>query len=157
LVKANSGKIKLDRQDITKMSIDHRARLGLGRSFQSTRLFNTLTVRNFLSMGSADITKAEQLLNLLSPQIKVKENVSELSVGQGRSVELARLFSSKSTHILLDEPFAGLSQEARTNLISIIKNMNKSHAFLIIDHDNISLNEVSTSIISMVDGKIVNS
>ena len=125
----NMGRIKIDGRDVTSKGPAIRARRGLGRTFQRMELFESLTVRENISIGLEGIyAGANPLKHVASApgeRIAVEEAayraaklcgiaefedvpVAALSTGQRRLVELARCVAGPSHLMLLDEPSSGL-------------------------------------------------
>lgn len=111
---ADSGKILFRGEDICGKSSDAINRLGLGRTFQLTRLFPTMTVMENLTVVTKDSftgaeDRAEELLANLGLSRLRNEYASNLSYGQQKLVEFLRLSMIDTDLILLDEPFAGVN------------------------------------------------
>lgn len=111
---ADSGKILFRGEDIRGKSSDAINRLGLGRTFQLTRLFPTMTVMENLTVVTKDSftgaeDRAEELLANLGLSRLRNEYASNLSYGQQKLVEFLRLSMIDTDLILLDEPFAGVN------------------------------------------------
>lgn len=112
--KADSGRIIYRGQDISGKSSDAINRMGLGRTFQLTRLFPTMTVMENLTVVTSDSftgaeERAEELLAGLGLSRLRNEYASNLSYGQQKLVEFLRLSMIDTDLILLDEPFAGVN------------------------------------------------
>ncbi len=110
----DSGRIVYRNQDIAGKTSDAINRLGLGRTFQLTRLFPTMTVMENLTVVTNDSfdgaeDRAEQLLENLGLSRLRNEYASNLSYGQQKLVEFLRLSMIDTDLILLDEPFAGVN------------------------------------------------
>ncbi len=129
LVKPTHGQIVLNGHDMSRLAPPARARAGLGRTFQRVELFNSLTVSENVSLGrEAILAGANPLTQLRGSRremavVRAAEDealditgldalrdrrVGELTTGQRRLVELARVLAGPFDMILLDEPSAGL-------------------------------------------------
>ncbi len=130
--KANEGSVTLDGADITHMGPAHRARLGLGRTFQRMELFSSLTVREnveiaveardvgndpFSQLGAVGggrrkrrevRHRAAELIDETGLGPVAEHFAGEVSTGQGRLIELARALARGPRILLLDEPSSGL-------------------------------------------------
>ena len=145
LIPPKSGKIYINNKDITKLSIDERANLGIGYLAQEPSIFRGLSVNdNILAIleQREDINKKEKkekLLELLKTfnieHIKNTMGIS-LSGGERRRAEIARALASDPKFILLDEPFAGIDPISVIDIQDIIKKLKKNNiGVLITDHN----------------------
>ena len=145
LIPPGSGKIYMNNKDITKLSIDERANLGIGYLAQEPSIFRGLSVNdNILAIleQRGDINKREKkekLLELLKTfnieHIKNTMGIS-LSGGERRRAEIARALASDPKFILLDEPFAGIDPISVIDIQDIIKKLKKNNiGILITDHN----------------------
>ena len=145
LISPESGKIYMNNKNITKLSIDERANLGIGYLAQEPSIFRGLSVNdNILAIleQREDINKEERkekLLELLKTfnieHIKNTMGIS-LSGGERRRAEIARALASDPKFILLDEPFAGIDPISVIDIQDIIKKLKKNNiGILITDHN----------------------
>lgn len=148
-----SGLVKMNGQDISNMSAHGRAHLGLGRTFQITNLFPSLTVMENLIIASIGLkkmkfsmirplytykdlyTQAEKVLDSMGMAKKRNVVVKNLSYGEQRQIELSAALISNPKVLLLDEPTAGLSPADSATMAEIIKNLNSEITILIIEHN----------------------
>lgn len=110
----DSGTISYRGKNIAGKSSDAINRMGLGRTFQLTRLFPTMTVMENLTVITSDSSvgaegRAEELLENLGLSRLRNEYASNLSYGQQKLIEFLRLSMIDTDLILLDEPFAGVN------------------------------------------------
>ena len=145
LISPESGKIHINNKNITDLSIDERANLGIGYLAQEPSIFRGLSVNdNIFSIleqreDISDKEKKEKLSNLLKTfnieHIKNTLGVS-LSGGERRRAEIARALASDPKFILLDEPFAGIDPISVIDIQEIIKKLkNNKIGILITDHN----------------------
>ncbi len=145
LIKADSGSILLDGQDITFYPMHSRAKLGIGYLPQEASVFRKLTVadnlravlqlRADLSYGEVEIT-VDQLLNELSISHLRNQIALGLSGGERRRVEIARALASNPLFILLDEPFAGVDPLSVIDINQIIRHLkDRGIGILITEHN----------------------
>lgn len=138
---ADSGTITYRGKNLVGLTSDAVNRLGLGRTFQLTRLFNTMTVMENLTVVSPDrfaqaSERAEALLANLGLTRLKNEYAANLSYGQQKLVEFLRLSMIESDLILLDEPFAGVNPVMEKKLLEQIDNwLGEGKTILLTDHE----------------------
>ena len=176
-LKPGRGQVLLNGVDVSRLSVDQRARRGLARSFQSNCLLQLLTVRENLTI--ACILKRRQqnanrwgLWRSLANDRKLHREVDELAeqlcltailehtmatlpYGSQRQLEISlALCMESSTVLLLDEPTAGMSAEETQDLIALIQALPKELAVLIIEHDMETLCSIVERIIVLDHGSV---
>lgn len=152
-VRVSGGTIALGRRRITRLRVDRRAALGIGRTFQITNLFGGLTVaenmrlavwglspRKFSCLGSSMPRGSERETverALADSGLSAKGDVltRTLSYGEQRQLELALALAGKPKLLLLDEPAAGLSPAERVTMASVIKRLPRDLTLVLIEHD----------------------
>jgi lipopolysaccharide export system ATP-binding protein len=144
MIKPDAGKVFLDDEEITKISMYKRARMGIGYLPQEASIFRRMTVEEnilaVLEMTSLDkesrIKKCESLLDELSIDHIRKSKGFQLSGGERRRTEIARALATDPSFILLDEPFAGIDPIAVEDIMNIVANLkNRGIGILITDHN----------------------
>jgi ABC-type branched-subunit amino acid transport system ATPase component/branched-subunit amino acid ABC-type transport system permease component len=153
--KPAEGRLRLDDHDITSASAARRARLGIGRSFQSLELFEDSTVLENLRVASDPRGLVGYLTDLivprnpaLSPEVvtairefgfedDLSTTVESLSYGERRLLAIARAFASRPSVLLLDEPAAGLGDAETAELAQLVRRMAADFgvAVLLVEHD----------------------
>lgn len=145
VTKPDEARIILADQDITTIPTWKRARLGLGRTFQTMRLFRELTVVDNVSVAciSAGMspTKADEhalrLLHVLGVAQYGNRLPGELPYGDQRRVEIARALALNPRAMLLDEPAAGMNPVESRELLAQLQSVLAASGvgILLIDHD----------------------
>ncbi len=138
---ADSGTITYRGKNLVGMKSDAVNRLGIGRTFQLTRLFNTMTVmENLTVIAPQKFAEAERhaealLANLGLSRLR-NEYAANLSYGQQKLVEFLRLSMIESDLILLDEPFAGVNPVMEKKLLEQIERwIAEGKTILLTDHE----------------------
>jgi lipopolysaccharide export system ATP-binding protein len=144
MVKPDKGKVFLDDNEITKIPMYQRARMGVGYLPQEASIFRRLSVENNL-MAILELTKlnsverkekCERLLEDLGITHVRKNMGYQLSGGERRRTEIARALATDPSFILLDEPFAGIDPIAVEDIMNIVANLkNRGIGVLITDHN----------------------
>ncbi len=158
----DTGTILLDGEDITNMSIDERARRGIGFAFQQVVKFKGLTVYDLirLSAGKA-VNKAEACEILSAVGLCAKEYIdrevnSSLSGGELKRIEIATVAIRKNKLIIFDEPEAGIDLWSFSNLIDLFKDLrakNTNSTTLIISHQE-RIIDIANMIVLLKDGEV---
>tara|TARA_B110000014_G_scaffold216660_1_gene170871 strand:- start:451 stop:1032 length:582 start_codon:yes stop_codon:yes gene_type:complete len=166
MIKATSGSIFFDDKDITNISMDKRARLGLGYLAQEPSIFTDLSVEDNLKLvlEFSNLSKEEQknkLEELLSDfSIEhIRTSIGKhLSGGERRRTEIARSLILNPDFILLDEPFAGIDPIAVEDIQQIIKKLkNNNIGILITDHNVRETLSITDRSYLIYDGRILKS
>ncbi|MBI2800771.1 MAG: LPS export ABC transporter ATP-binding protein [Gammaproteobacteria bacterium] len=145
LIAGEGGTIHLDKEDLTPLPMDSRARRGLGYLPQEASVFRKLTVEENIAAVLEilpDLTP-EQRSRRLDSLLRefhishIKKNLGmSLSGGERRRVEIARALASQPRFILLDEPFAGVDPISVGDIRRIIQHLSRlGIGILITDHN----------------------
>ncbi|APC80257.1 TPA: ABC transporter ATP-binding protein [Clostridium botulinum] len=148
IYKPSKGDIFLNNKKITGTKPYKISRLGIARTFQNIRLFNSLTVLENILVGRVSKLKKLVKLNPYMKEIfdilevvrleKVINNMaSDLPYGQQRKVEIARALALSPKVLLLDEPAAGMNNYEKQDLKNLINILREDFniTVLIIEHD----------------------
>jgi lipopolysaccharide export system ATP-binding protein len=128
LVATDGGTIELDGEDLTRMPIHARARLGLSYLPQEASIFRKLSVgqnvQAILELQGIDADEMANRLDALLEDLSISHlrdaHALSLSGGERRRVEIARALATRPRFILLDEPFAGIDPIAVLDIQKII-------------------------------------
>jgi len=144
LIKADRGRIELDGQDVTRLPMYQRARLGVGYLPQEASIFRGLNVedniRSVLEVIEPDRRRREAELTALLEEFGIarlrKTPSIALSGGERRRLEIARALASRPGYVLLDEPFAGIDPKAVVEIQKLVRHLtNRGIGVLITDHN----------------------
>lgn len=158
----DGGRVALDGRDITGQKAWRVARAGLGRTFQIPSLFDNMTVLDNLRAAAAECNwrnapeRAREALELLKIDHVADQNGHELSGGQQKLVEFARVYMRDPKVVLLDEVTAGVHYSIRRIILDAVAHMRgMGRTFLLIEHDMELVREVSERILVMHQGELV--
>ncbi len=152
-LRPTTGSVALFGRDITALRTYRRAALGLGRTFQITRIFSDLTVLENLTLALHGLSRSK--LSLLRPwrsyRAKMAEAAdlaasfglarrlaapaSDLSHGEVRELEVLLALALKPRVLLLDEPAAGLSPAERIDIQALLTSLPAELTLVMIEHD----------------------
>jgi branched-chain amino acid transport system ATP-binding protein len=160
LVKATSGSIVFDGQEISRRRADQIARLGIARTFQKIRLFQALTALENVCVALQSQTRAalwevllsaprfvaqeqtliDQAIGLLAHvgmDVAAHEQVLRLSYNQQRRLELACALALRPRLLLLDEPTAGMNPTETETLIQMVQELRRQFdlTIILIEHN----------------------
>ncbi|NBB92132.1 MAG: LPS export ABC transporter ATP-binding protein [Gammaproteobacteria bacterium] len=145
LIPADSGRIMLDELDVTRASMNRRARAGLGYLPQEASVFRRLSVaENILGVlelrrdldRPARRRELDRLLEEFSVTHLSDQPGISLSGGERRRVEIARALAADPAYILLDEPFAGVDPISVGEIQHIVRQLKQRDiGILITDHN----------------------
>jgi branched-chain amino acid transport system ATP-binding protein len=147
LLAPNSGRVRLDGRDITRLSPAKRARLGLARTFQRLELFSVLTVRENIRVA-ADIRRGyardrsdpaavvEEIIDRIGLRAIADERVDALPTGQCRRVELGRSLATRPEVLLLDEPASGQDESETAEFADLLADLAaEGMVVVLVEHD----------------------
>ncbi|HEV8287170.1 MAG TPA: LPS export ABC transporter ATP-binding protein [Chitinophagaceae bacterium] len=163
LIKPDQGDVFLDDQNITKLPMYKRARMGIGYLPQEASVFRKLSVENNIAavLEMSSLSKAEQKekLETLLDEFRLhhvrKNNGDLLSGGERRRTEIARALAVDPKFILLDEPFAGIDPIAVEDIQSIVAKLKyKNIGILITDHNVTETLSICDRAYLLIEGKI---
>jgi branched-chain amino acid transport system ATP-binding protein len=177
----DQGRLLFLGDDVTRLSADARARLGLGRSFQDARLFPGLSVAETIALaldrhvevrdpfatvvGLPMVRESEQavrervdeLIELVGLQAYRSKFVRELSTGTRRIVDLCCLLAHEPAVMLFDEPSSGIAQREAEALGPMLLRIREATgaSLIVIEHDMPLVRHVSDEILALDLGRVV--
>ena len=148
LQKPTRGKVRFRDQDVTSMSVDGRARQGMGRTFQRLEAFGSLSVRENV-MVALDVnrgirgmfrrsgrTEADALLERVGIASYADDRADSVPTGTARLLELARALACQPRLLLLDEPSSGLDESETDDFGALLQDLARAGvAILMVEHD----------------------
>ena len=174
-LKPSSGTVRFQGRDVSGLDQAARARIGLVRTFQVTRLFKALTVADnvrlavlqrmgkssnfWTEVGRVDGLQEEVLrvLGLLRLADRASTIVASLAYGEQRLVEIALAIAMQPVVLLLDEPAAGVPQGESEVIFEALAQLPQDMAVLLIEHDMDLVFRFAREIIVLVAGGVMTS
>lgn len=158
ILRAENGTVEFDGEDISGRRVHERSRLGIGRTFQRIELFPDSTVRDHLIIADRvrrgerkwfsdirllgaprpdELSRTDEMLDLLGFRELADEPIERLSLGQGRLVEVGRALMTQPRLVLLDEPSSGLDRAETAALATTLRAVQEERGFaiLLVEHD----------------------
>ena len=139
------GRVELADREITSWSSHRRARAGLTRTFQHSRSFRALSVREnvevaALGVGARPVAarrRAAELLGLLGLDAYADAPAESLAHGDERRLGVARALATEPSFVLMDEPAAGLPEAEVPEFAAVVRSVRDEHGagVLLIDHN----------------------
>ena len=169
----SSGSIELFGEEVTDLPARRRARLGLARTYQQSRLFRGLSVEDNIYLSIVGV-EAGRLRPVVRPkrdgEIRERAHVAagraaisdrlsalvgSLSHGEQRQVALAMALAARPRMLMLDEPASGLSRGERTLLTELLLALDRDITLLLIEHDMDVALRVAEHVTMMHDGRVI--
>ena len=169
------GNVFFKGKDITPLSPAIRTQLGIGRSFQLTNVFLSLTVlenvrlaiqsqkdigfnfwKNYLHFSELE-DQAYEILKMVLLDTKWNVPASGLTHGEQRKLEIAILLALETEVLLLDEPTAGMALEEVPSILELLKQIKnrRDKTILLVEHKMDVLMALSDSIVVLHEGKLI--
>jgi branched-chain amino acid transport system ATP-binding protein len=169
----DSGRIGFAGEDISRMPAYRRSLLGLARSFQITSLFHDMTVLDNVALAvqahaghsfrfwrparqeSALRAPARETLARVGLADRLDVRTSALSHGEHRLIEIAMALAGRPRLLLLDEPMAGLGPEESARMVSLLGELKRDYAILLVEHDMEAVFALADRITVLVYGRVI--
>ena len=161
IYEASAGQILLDGEDITKMDITGRAKMGLGYGFQRPVCFKGFRVRDMLNIAAGKELTGDELKDYLGTvglcmyDYIDREINNNLSGGEQKRIEIAGVLARGSKYNVFDEPEAGIDIWSFQKLISVFENLKRQNKAgqLIISHQR-GILDIADKIIVVSGGEV---
>ena len=168
----STGTVELFGRDVTNAPARARARMGLSRTFQTSRLFGGLSVEDNLYLavlgvgeghlrlvhgrGDAEMReRARAMAEAVGLAERLDALVAELSHGEQRQLEVGMARVAEPKLMMLDEPAAGLSRAERVKLTELLLSLDPSITLILIEHDMDVALRVAQWVTMMHDGRVI--
>jgi ABC-type branched-subunit amino acid transport system ATPase component len=175
------GGVTVNGRNVTAVSAAGRARRGLGRSFQDSRLFSALSVRDTLAVAlerfvdtgdplnsvlrlptmvdteAAVAARVEELIELFGLERFADKFVSELSTGTRRLVDLAAVMAHAPTVVLLDEPSSGVAQREVEAMGELLRHVQRrlEATLVVVEHDIAFVADLADRLVALDRGRVL--
>lgn len=169
----DSGEIRFKGTAITEIAAHRRARMGMGRTFQTIRLFPQLTALENIMLALPHLqhrfldcfhplrdhvrrakNESREFLALAKLEDKANERAASLSYGQQKLLEIMRTVASGADFFLFDEPAAGVNRTMLNSIIELILKLQKAgKTIMIVEHDMGFVMSISNRVIVMNFGQ----
>ena len=161
IIQPTSGRIYLDGEDITDLSVTERAKKGVSYAFQQPVRFKGITVRDLITMAAGKPLKVSDACAYLSEVCMCardyidREVNASLSGGELKRIEIATILARGTALSIFDEPEAGIDLWSFNSLIKVFENMYEKTkgSILIISHQERILN-IADRIVVIADGQV---
>src|ERR687897_3821955 len=167
-----TGSVELFGDDVTHLPARKRARRGLSRTFQTSRLFGGLSVEDnlylaVLGVGEGHLRMVQnardeemrqagrEMAGGIGLSDKLDDLVMELSHGEQRQLEVGMARASNPKLMMLDEPAAGLSRAERVKLTELLLALDPAMTLILIEHDMDVALRVAEWVTMMHDGRVI--
>ena len=148
LQRPDSGSVRLDGRDLTRLLPYKRARAGLARTFQRLELFTLLSVRSNIRIA-ADVDRrnrrdrsvdpdrvADEVLERVGLSAVAEARVDQLPTGQARLVEVGRALAARPRVLLLDEPASGQDEAETSAFAALLRELaGEGLTVVLVEHD----------------------
>jgi ABC-type branched-subunit amino acid transport system ATPase component len=164
---ADAGSIRFDGRDVTGVAADKVGRLGLGRTFQLTRVFGRLNLLDNIRVGSRGVPRSRrkelysderchELLDFVGLTHLAHDQAGSLSYGQRKLVELAMVLAQEPSLILLDEPAGGINPTLIDQMSERIVRLNEQGVtFLLVEHNMEFLMGICDTVAVLERGSVI--
>jgi branched-chain amino acid transport system ATP-binding protein len=167
-----SGSVELFGRDVTALPARTRARMGLARTYQQSRLFPGLSVEDNIYLSVVGVSgghlrpvlsrrdveyrdRAREAARRAAIDEKLSELVGNLSHGEHRQVGLAVALAAEPKVMMLDEPASGLSRGERQLLTDLLLALDRDITLIVIEHDMDIALRVAEQVTMMHDGRVI--
>lgn len=170
-IKPTTGQVLFKGKNIRRYSEEQISRLGIGRKFQTPRVYLNLTARENLELAAnrtkdvwgtlfKKISKSERdrvgvLLETIGLAVKADRSANLLSHGEKQRLEIGMLVAQSPELLLVDEPVAGLTDEETENIGNLLMTLSESHAILVIEHDMEFVRQIARQVTVLHEGTVL--
>ena len=167
-----SGAVELFGRNVTQAPARTRAKMGLARTYQQSRLFAGLSVEDSIYLSIVGVRgghlrpvvlkrdaemrdRAREAARRVAIDHKLSETVGSLSHGEQRQVALGVALAAEPQLMMLDEPCSGLSRGERQLLTDLLLALGRELTLIVIEHDMDVALRVAEQVTMMHDGRVI--
>ncbi|GET40199.1 urea ABC transporter ATP-binding protein UrtD [Microseira wollei] len=170
-VQPTEGRVLFKGRNTKKISEHQIARLGIGRKFQTPRIYLNLSSRENLELSynrnknvfstlfgkssSSDRNQIAGLLETIGLAAKADIQAALLSHGEKQRLEIGMLVAQSPDLLLVDEPVAGLTDEETYNVGKLLLALAESHSILVIEHDMEFVRQIARKVTVLHQGSVL--
>lgn len=161
LSRLDQGRYVFRGSDMTRAAATTIARAGLGRTFQTPRVFASLSVWDNLRVGldarASALGESERALVARLSAAHAQDSPALLSHGQRRLLEVVRVVLKDPSVVLFDEPAAGLSPQERAEFGALVRRLSRQlgQAVVLVEHDLDLVWDIADRITVLESGRVV--
>jgi len=169
--KPNQGTVYFKGQNLAKFKEHTIAKMGIGRKFQTPRVYLNLSVREnmglaynqqkslfktlFPKSNGAEKDDIAQLLEIVGLLGKANSPASLLAHGEKQRLEIGMLVAQSPDLLLVDEPVAGLTDEETEKVGNLLIELAKKHSILVIEHDMEFVRQIAQKVTVLHEGSVL--
>jgi len=163
-VRPTSGQVHFDGQRIDQLKPSVRARLGVARTFQTIRLFKSMTVAENVLVAASSVmsslpearSRVAEILEKFSLSELANHQVAALPLASQKRIEIARALAIQPTILLLDEMMSGLNPAETSDLVDTVRALVKEGlTLLVVEHVLRVINELADRVVVFDHGKLI--
>lgn len=170
-VQPTEGRVLFQGRNLQRIPEHKIARLGIGRKFQTPRVYLNLTVRENLDLvcnrnknvfstlfghsSSSERTNVVGLLETIGLFAKADLQAQLLSHGEKQRLEIGMLVAQSPDLLLVDEPVAGLTDEETENVGNLLLALSESHSIIVIEHDMEFVRQIARQVTVLHQGSVL--
>lgn len=169
--KPTEGQVRFKGRNTRSLSEHKIARMGVGRKFQTPRVYLNLTPRDNLELASnpnknvfstlfkppsvVEKQKVNELLNVIGLMPKSEMKAEFLSHGEKQWLEIGMLIAQSPDLLLVDEPVAGLTDEETEKTGELLMSLAESHSIIVIEHDMEFVRQIARKVTVLHQGSVL--
>lgn len=169
--KPNQGRVLFKGRNLRSLSEHQISRLGIGRKFQTPRVYLNLTPRENLKLtcnrqknlwstlfrrsSSTELNTVAGLLETIGLSANADIPAAKLSHGEKQRLEIGMLVAQSPDLLLVDEPVAGLTDEETDNVANLLLALAENHSILVIEHDMEFVRQIARKVTVLHQGSVL--